>query len=192
VARKADSVGRLLPLVEVEIVDDDDRPVAPGSFGQIRCRGALMARPCAESAGDKRTEYFRNGWYYPGDVGALDAEGYLRLRGRTAEIIQRGPATVFLPEIEAALATHPNVAEVAVIDAPSPRQGVEIVAFIVAHGGLQHDELARHCRDRLAPAQRPDRVYYVDTLPRIAGGKLDRPRLQSLAQSEAVRQGGAG
>jgi acyl-coenzyme A synthetase/AMP-(fatty) acid ligase len=186
--RKPESVGRPLPLLELEIVDDDGQPLPRDTFGRIRCRGPLRARLCPESVGDKRTEYFRDGWYYPGDVGKLDADGYLYLRGRAAEIIRRGAVEIFAADVEAAIASHPVVADAAVVGMPSQTRGEEVVAFVVTRGALAHDELARHCRERLAFEQRPDRVYYLDDLPRIAGGKVDRARLQSLALGEMVRQ----
>lgn len=189
-AVKPDSVGRPLPLLDVQIADDAGNPVPAGTFGRIRCRGALMSRPCPESATEPRAEYFADGWYYPGDIGALDTEGYLHLRGRVAEIIRRGATEIFAPDIEAVIAAHPLVADAAVIGVPSQTRGEAVVAFVVKRGALQHDDLVRHCSGQLKPEQRPDRIYYIDTLPRIEGGKLDRARLQSLAQIEAMRRNG--
>ncbi|HEV8016132.1 MAG TPA: class I adenylate-forming enzyme family protein [Stellaceae bacterium] len=189
---KADTVGRPVAGVAVEIVDDRDQRLPPGTYGTIRCRSDLVSLGrCAED-GNASAEHFRDGWYYPGDVGALDAEGYLHLRGRVAEIIRRGAIDVFTADVEAALAAHPAVAEAAVVGIPSPTQGEEVVAFVVKTGALTHDELVRHCVERLAPVQRPDRVFYIEALPRIAGGKVDRARLQSLALSDAVRQAASG
>ena len=187
---KAASVGRPVAGVAVEIVDEHDRPVPAGSYGTIRCRSDLVSLGrCAEDE-SRSAEHFRDGWYYPGDIGALDAEGYLHLRGRVAEIIRSGATEVFAPEVEAALAAHPAVAEAAVVGVPAPARGEEVVAFVVKRGALDHDELSRHCRAVLTPPQRPERIYYIDALPRIAGGKIDRSKLQSLALSEAMRRGG--
>jgi acyl-coenzyme A synthetase/AMP-(fatty) acid ligase len=188
--RKPGSVGRLLPLLDVEIVDENDRPRPAGAHGAIRCRGPLLSRPCPENGTAPRAEYFRGEWYYPGDIGMLDADGYLYLRGRVADIIRRGGAEVIAPEVEAAIARHPLIAEVAVIGIPSPTVGEEVIAFVVKGGAIEHDDVARHCQSTLAPAQRPDRIFYIATLPRLEAGKTDRARLQSLALSEAVRRGG--
>ncbi len=97
--------------------------------------------------------------------------------------IRYGATEVFAPEVEAALALHPAVAKAAVVGILAPARGEEVVAFVVKRGALEHDELSRHCRATLTPPQRPERVYYVDALPRIAGGKVDRAKLQSLALS---------
>jgi acyl-coenzyme A synthetase/AMP-(fatty) acid ligase len=188
-ATKPGSVGRPLPLLDVEIVDDDQNLPA-GSYGAIRCRSPLLSRPCAENTKEPRAEYFRGDWYYPGDIGMLDVDGYLYLRGRVADIIRRAGHEVMAPDVEAAIVRHPMVLEAAVVGIPSPGVGEEIVAFVVKGELLEHDELVRHCRTVLAPAQRPDRIFYIAALPRLDAGKIDRARLQSLALSEAVRGGG--
>ncbi len=182
-AAKAGSVGRPVPGVALEIVDDDDRVLPAGAAGRIRCRAPTMSLGrCPEDAG-AGAEYFRDGWYYPGEIGALDAEGYLSLRGRAAEAIRRGGVAIYAPEIEEALLAHPGIAEVAVVGRPPADAGgrEEAVAFVVRRGALSHDELARYCRERLAPARWPDRVFYADSLPRLPGGKIDRLRLVALA-----------
>jgi acyl-CoA synthetase (AMP-forming)/AMP-acid ligase II len=188
-ARKPGSVGRPLPMLEVQIVDDSGRMLPAYSYGAIRCRSPLLSRPCPENGSAPRSEYFRNEWYYPGDIGMLDADGYLYLRGRVADIIRRAGHDVFAPDVEAAIARHPLVAEAAVVGIPSPTVGEEVVAFVVKGGALDHDEIARHCQTVLAPMQRPDRIFYIAALPRLDAGKTDRARLQSLALSEAVRRG---
>ncbi len=83
----------------------------PKSLGTIRCRSPLLSRPCPENGGGPRAEYFRGEWYYPGDIGMLDADGYLYLRGRVADIIRRAGHEVFAPDVEAAIVRHLLVAE---------------------------------------------------------------------------------
>jgi acyl-coenzyme A synthetase/AMP-(fatty) acid ligase len=190
---KPDSVGRPLPMIDLQIVDAAGNQVAGGAFGAIRCRGALMPRPCPEDDGEQRSEYFRGGWFYTGDVGMLDHDGYLHLRGRIADVIRRGASEVYASEIEAALALHPGVAEAAVLGLPTPAAWHEIVAFVVRrNGGLTHDALAAHCRAQLAPERRPDRIYYTDALPRLGGGKIDRLRLLEVAAQRASGSGSGG
>ncbi|HEX3974200.1 MAG TPA: class I adenylate-forming enzyme family protein [Stellaceae bacterium] len=189
IAHKAGTVGRPVADVTVEIVDERDRCLPAGSYGNIRCRSELVSLGRCEEDESESAEQFRDGWYYPGDIGMLDPDGYLILRGRVAEVIRSGATEVFAPEVAAAIAAHPGVAEVAVVGIPSPQRGEEIVAFVVKRGTLDHEELVRHCRGVLTPPQRPEHIYYMDGLPRIAGGKVDRARLQSLALSEAMRRG---
>lgn len=187
-SRKADSVGRVLPTVQVEIVDDNDIVLPRGMFGQIRCRSGLMSRACPEDAGQRSAEYIRDGWYYPGDIGALDAGGYLYRRGRVAHVIRRGGRDIYASEVEAALTTHPMVIDTAVIGVPVSPTGHEMVAFVVARAGLNHDELVQHCRTRLPPDRLPDRIYYPNDLPRLAGGEVNRQRLLEIAAEERAKR----
>jgi acyl-coenzyme A synthetase/AMP-(fatty) acid ligase len=164
--------------------------VPAGTDGRIRCQSKVVSLGrCAEDQSTS-AELFRDSWYYPGDIGMLDADGYLHLRGRVAEIIRSGATEVFAPEIEAALAAHPDIVEAGVVGIPSRERGEAIVAFVVKQPNLDHAELVRHCQTVLAAPQRPEHVYYIDALPRIAGGKVDRSKLQSLALSEAMRRNG--
>jgi long-chain acyl-CoA synthetase len=185
---KAETVGRPPEGVAVEIVDRDGRLLPRGEIGEVRCR-PLWARRLGEETAFRGAERIEGEACYPGDMGLLDSDGYLHLKGRAADLIRREGSEIFAPEIEAVIASHPSVAEVAVIGLPSPTRGEEIVAFVVKHGALDHDELGRFCRARLAPEHLPDRVYYTDALPRIAGQKPDRLRLQALAADMARKSG---
>jgi len=188
--RKPDSVGRPLPTLQLEIVDDNGVTLPRGVFGKIRCRGALMSRGCAEDAGQRSSEYNRDGWYYPGDVGALDSEGFLHLRGRFADVIRRGAREIYASEIEAVLTAHPLVADAAVIGVPMSATDHEMVAFVVPRGALAHEEIERHCRARLPADRLPDRIYYPNDLPRIAGSKINRQRLVEIAAEERAKRAG--
>lgn len=193
IPRKSDGVGQVLPTLQVEIVDDNGIVLPRGMFGKIRCRGRLMPRGCPEDAGQRRSEYISGGWYYPGDIGAFDTEGYLHLRGRVADVIRRGGREIYAAEVEAALIAHPLVADAAVIGVPiSATAAHEMVAFVVPRGALTHDEIVRHCRARLPPDRLPDRIYYPNDLPRIAGSKVNRRRLLEIAAEERAQQVGAG
>jgi acyl-CoA synthetase (AMP-forming)/AMP-acid ligase II len=180
-----DSVGR--PQTEVEIVDPMGRPVPVGVDGEIRSRPLKAQERCRESsppvAGGERIV---DGWCYTGDIGHLDADGFLYLKGRGTDIIRRGGIDLFAPEIEAALIAHPAVADAAVVGLPRAGRGDEVVAFVVKRGDLAHDDLARHIRARLTQGRYPDRVFYLDALPRIPGGKVNRIRLMEVA-AEQVR-----
>jgi long-chain acyl-CoA synthetase len=190
-ARKSASVGWPLPTIQMEIVDDNGVVLARGMPGKLRCRSALMARACPEDAGSHSSEYTRDGWYYPGDIGAFDADGYLHLRGRVADVVRRGARDIYSAEIEAALLAHPRVADAAVIGVPVSAAGRELVAFVVARGAHSHAEIERHCRARLPAGGLPDRIYYPNDLPRIAGSKVDRRRLLEIAAEERAKLAGA-
>ena len=136
----------------------------------------------------RRGERIVDGWCYTGDIGHLDADGFLYLKGRGTDLIRRGGLELFAPTIEAVLVAHPGVAEAAVVGLPVVGRGDEIVAFIVKRGEFAHDNIARHCRERLQPSQLPDRVFYLDALPRIPGGKVNRIRLLEAAAEQIEEQ----
>lgn len=191
VAAKAETVGRPVPGMEVQIVDADGRVLPPGQVGRLRCRGGGMGNgPCAEDA-NASAEYFQAGWFYPGDFAALDGDGYLVLKGRAGDVVRRQGVEIFSSEIEAALLAHPAVRDVAVISSPSATLGEELVAFVVPGAEPRHEELARHCRMNLPADRWPDHVFYIDVLPRNAAGKIERPRLRALAQARLANAANA-
>jgi len=183
----SDSVGRPAPGIEVAIVDSAGRPLPPGIAGEIRLRPIMAQERCPESGATASTERIADGWYYTGDIGHLGADGYLYLKGRGTDLIRRAGIDIFAPEIEAALVAHPAVADAAVVGVPIVERGDEVVAFVVARGEVAHDDIARHCRERLQPGQLPDRVFYLDALPRIPGGKVNRLRLLEMATEQILQ-----
>ncbi|HLJ20046.1 MAG TPA: fatty acid--CoA ligase family protein, partial [Stellaceae bacterium] len=127
------------------------------------------------------------GWYYTGDIAALDAAGFLHLKGRVSDMILRGGSNVYPDEVEAVLAEHPAVADVAVVGRPSPQLGEEVVAVVVTRGAVATDELIAHCRRRLSAYKLPAEIMFVSELPRTSFGKPDRKRLAgSLRERDAA------
>jgi acyl-CoA synthetase (AMP-forming)/AMP-acid ligase II len=171
-----ESVGRPTFNAEVELVDDDDRPVPPGEVGWLRVRGPGTAAGFVGSEALGR-ERIQNGWAYSGDLARFDDRGFLYLAGRSNEIIKRGGVTIYAAEIERVLSEHPAVADAAVVGAPAADQGEEVVAFVVLHQPAEAAALIAHCRRSLAPHKVPQRVVVVDGLPRNAGGKVVKPEL---------------
>jgi acyl-coenzyme A synthetase/AMP-(fatty) acid ligase len=123
---------------------------------------------------------FRDGWHYPGDLGSLDSDGMLHLHGRTSELIKRGGAMVYAQEVEQALLRHTSVTDAAVVGAPSPELGQEVVAFVILAGPADERVLIQHCRTQLAPFKVPARVEIVDGLPRNPSGKVVKGDLLKL------------
>jgi acyl-coenzyme A synthetase/AMP-(fatty) acid ligase len=186
---KAASVGRPPSFVEVGVVNRDGFPVPRGDVGKLRCRGT-EGKGFAGDTEPQGDERFRDGWYYPGDLASIDADGYIFLKGRSADIIFRNGVEVFAQEIEEVMAVHPSVREVAVVGVPRNGPGEEMVAIVVAHGQAQHDALAEHCRAKLPSERWPDRVFYAQSLPRTPGGKIDRGQIKQIAITETQRQAG--
>jgi acyl-coenzyme A synthetase/AMP-(fatty) acid ligase len=181
-------VGRPPSCVEVQVVDEAGRPLPPGATGRLRCRGTQGSGIGEVDAADD--ERLRDGWFYPGDSAHIDEQGYIVLKGRAGEIIHRNGRVVFAADIEAAIAQHPAVGEVAVVGVPRMMPGEEIVALVAPRGPLPHEVLAQHCRDRLSPEHWPDRIFYASALPKTAAGKLDHAAVKAMVMDEIARRAG--
>jgi acyl-CoA synthetase (AMP-forming)/AMP-acid ligase II len=186
IADRAESAGRPHPIWQLEIVDEDDRLQARGTPGRLRVRGpGAAARLEAGSAA--AGEAVRDGWYYTGDIAALDEAGYLHLKGRASDLILRGGSNIYPDEVEAVLVEHAAVADAAVLGRPSPQLGEEVVAVVVTRSPVTADELIAHCRRRLTAYKVPAEIVFAAALPRTSFGKPDRKR---LASTIAARQAG--
>jgi acyl-CoA synthetase (AMP-forming)/AMP-acid ligase II len=173
-----DSVGRTVDSMTVEIVDESDQRVPPGTIGRIRYAGPPVAtgfyrNPEASAAA------FRDGYFYPGDLGKLDERGYLYITGRVKDVIIRGGVNIYPEEIEQTLLLHAGVKDCAVVAWPSKARGEDIAAFVVPKTGLQPDaeSLRAWCRDSLASYKIPRGVFFVEDLPRNAFGKVKKTEL---------------
>jgi len=173
-----DSVGRPAFGVEVSIVDDNHASVAPGTVGRIRYRSAGMAESFHGDA-EASAEVFRDGWFYPGDLGAMNDEGYLFLKGRAKDVIIRGGVNIYPQEIEAVLTGHPDVQEAAVVGWPSRQFNEEVAAFVLLKQSVDPDTLIALCREALAPYKVPRQVFVVEELPRNSLGKVVKAQLSN-------------
>ena len=177
-----DSVGRPVFGVEVQCVDDMHEPQAPGTVGRIRYRGPAVADGFWNDPEASR-ESFRDGWWYPGDLGMLDEHGYLYLKGRAKDMIIRGGVNIYPGEVEAALQSHPAVADCAVVGWPSREFNEEVAAFVILKGAAQEGKLAAElrelCRGRMASYKVPREVFVVKEFPRNALGKVIKADLSS-------------
>jgi acyl-CoA synthetase (AMP-forming)/AMP-acid ligase II len=186
----ADTVGCIVDDVEVEIVDHQGNLVPAGQTGHIRCRGPGISHgifgPVAEPP--VGNEGFRNGWYYPGDLGVLAYDRFLTLRGRAADVILRNGVEIFPGDVEQAYLGHSAIGEVAVVGVREPfgarRQLVFV--FAAARGELRHQDLTEHCRRLIPPERFPDQFLLLEQLPKTGNGKIDRPRLVAAAE-QALR-----
>jgi acyl-CoA synthetase (AMP-forming)/AMP-acid ligase II len=166
-ARKPGSVGLPQAGVDVDVTD----------AGEVRVRSELLMNGYFERP-DATAEALRDGWYHTGDLGAFDDEGYLSIVGRLRDVIRTGGETVAPGEVEAALATHPTVRELAVVGLPDPQWGEVVCAVVVVEPGADAptvDALRAHCEGRLASFKQPRRVELVESLPRTpATGQIQR------------------
>lgn len=190
IARKADSVGRVAPGIAVDVVDERGRLAPTGAIGFVRCRGSGLSQRFVEPPGSPDTvpDGLRDGSYYPGDLGAMDADGYLYLKGRVADLIRRGGLAIYPPEIEAAIAGCERVADVAVFGVPADGGGEKVVAVVVPRGAPDLEAVAAHCKARLPAEKLPDQLFWVSEMPKTGPGKTDKTTLRAnfMARMQAT------
>jgi len=173
-----DAIGRPVPGVELRIVDDDGRSLEPGGVGELWIRSPAAMDGYLNAADETRV-VLQDGWFRTGDLASLSSDGSVRIVGRKKELILRGGYSVVPGEVEAALLTHPAVAEAAVIGIPHDELGEEVAAFVILHpeATAGPEELVVYCRERLAPFKYPRQVVIVSELPKSPTGKILRSRL---------------
>lgn len=182
VPRKPGSSGLPIPGVEVAIMDAEDRPLPPGEVGEICVRGPnVMAG--YHNLPEETAEVLRGGWLHTGDLGNLDADGYLFVVDRVKDLIIRGGFNIYPRDVEEVLHQHAAVAEAAVVGVPDELYGEEVEAFVVRAVGAEaaEEELVAFCRGRLAKYKCPKRVTFVPELPKNQVGKVLKRVLRERA-----------
>ena len=176
--RKAGTVGKPCLYTEVRIVDDSGMPLSAGDVGEICIKGPNVT-PGYWERPDATQRALRGGWFHSGDLGYLDADGFLTVVGRMKDMIISGGENIYPAEVENHLVTHPAVAEAAVVGIPDPRWGEVPVAFVVLHPQHQTtcEELRAYCAARIAKYKVPRAVHLRGELPRNALGKVVKPAL---------------
>ncbi len=174
------AVGRPTPPVEVRIVDEDGRDCPTGTVGEVLTRNPAGHREYYRDP-EATERQWEGGWLHTGDLGHLDAEGYLYIVGRKKEMIVRGGMNVYADDVEAALQAHPDVVEAAVVGIPHDVLGEDVAAYVVLRpgSGTTVVEVIAFAGGRLADYKVPRQVVAVDELPRNAGGKVVKAKLAS-------------
>ncbi|MEO6958656.1 MAG: AMP-binding protein [Burkholderiaceae bacterium] len=182
--RKLGSVGRAMPGQEVRVIDEGGRPLPEGEVGELVIRSnTLMKGYFRDSEATEKA--MMDGWLRTGDLGRMDADGYIYLAGRKKEIIVRGGENISPLEVEEVISRHPAVRDVAVGGLPDRIWGEVVIACIVLASEVSQDELVRHCRASLADFKIPTRFAFTDDLPRNATGKILRRRLSEYFESQS-------
>jgi long-chain acyl-CoA synthetase len=179
------SVGRPLPLTEINIVSlDDGKSVLPlGEHGEIRARGPQIMSGYRNRP-EETAAALRDGWLFTGDLGFLDIDGYLHISGRKKEIVIVGGFNVYPREIEEVLHSHPDIEQAAAIGVPDAYRGEVIAAWVVLCTGssVSLTALQAYCAERLTSYKRPQIITITTQLPRTTVGKIDKSQLlESLA-----------
>jgi long-chain acyl-CoA synthetase len=165
------SVGHAQPMVELSIRSEQGEPLPAGTPGEVCVRGdVVMAGYWNQPAATARA--IRDGWLHTGDIGALDAEGFLTLMDRSKDLVISGGNNIYPREVEEVLLTHPEVQEVGVIGRPDPEWGESLVAYVVPKGAVSAQDLDRLCLAHLARYKRPKQYRFVNELPKNNYGKV--------------------
>ena len=177
------STGKAVPGYEACLLNDEGRPLPPGSTGRLAVRGPTGCRYLDDA---RQSAYVQHGWNLTGDVYRLDEEGYFWFVARADDMIISSGYNIGAPEVENALLGHPAVAEAAVIGVPDEERGQIVKAFVVLNSGHASSdalrcELQAHVKGVIAPYKYPRALDFVDALPRTQTGKLQRFRLKDGA-----------
>lgn len=176
---KPGSVGQPLFAVDIMIVNDKDEPVETGQAGEIVIRGHNVMKGYYKQP-EATAEAMRNGWFHTGDIGVLDADGYLSIVDRKKDMILRGGLNVYPRELEEVMLTHPAVSLVAVVGVPDERLGEEVKAFVVRKAGAEitEDDLRAWCKEQFAAYKYPRHIEFRTELPTSATGKILKRELR--------------
>ena len=176
---KIESVGKPAPHCEIQIVDEDNKPVATGEIGEIVIRGWVVMEgyykdPQATLAAK------RGGWFHTGDLGRFDKQGFLYIVGRKKEMIKVAGQIVYAPEVEAALCKHEAVLEAAVIGVADDMRGEAVKAFVVLKEGAHIEalQIKYFAREHLANFKVPHTIEICPSLPKNRTGKIDKELLK--------------
>lgn len=186
---RLDTVGRAVPGVRIRIASPETgKPLSPGENGEIQVFSpSAMAGYLPE---DETASAFSDGWYRTGDIGHLDADGWLRITDRSKEMIKVRGFQVAPAEIEAVLHGHLAVADCAVFGVPDGAGGEAVVAAVTRSGIVEADELVALVGERLASYKRPSRVVFVPEIPRLPSGKVLRRVLKEGVTSACAKNRG--
>ena len=182
---QANTVGQPLPQLEVKIADPvTGEPMPIGERGEICCRGYQTMRGFYNMPDETAATIDADGWLHMGDIGSMDARGFLTVSGRSKDMIIRGGMNLYPAEIEAALEDHPAIENAAVIGVPDEQWGEQVGAVLRIRSGFDRpsvEELTSFLRDQIAPYKAPVYWAFVDELPMTSSGKIQKFVLRDRA-----------
>jgi 2-aminobenzoate-CoA ligase len=187
----AGTTGHPVSGYEARIVDEDMNEQPPGAVGKLAVRGPTGCRYLADS---RQSNYVRNGWNVTGDTFVRDDSGRLSFVARSDDMIISAGYNIAGPDVEAALLTHPAVAECGVVGAPDQARGMIVKAYVVLNSGVAPDAalaagLQDHVKREIAPYKYPRAIEFVAQLPKTETGKLKRFALRQMAQNNPASAG---
>jgi fatty-acyl-CoA synthase/long-chain acyl-CoA synthetase len=183
IEKKLNTVGRPPKDVEIKIVDEDRIRLPFDKIGEITVRSPANMVGYYKNPTITKESFDEEGFYYTGDYGSLDSDGYLRIRGRKKDIIIRGGQNISPAEIESYLNSHPQIEMSAVVGLPSKLIGEKVCAFIKTAEGINLSRIAilEFCRGNIASYKIPDEIFFIDSFPMGDAMKVQKSRLRELA-----------
>jgi long-chain acyl-CoA synthetase len=182
---KRDSIGVPLPGTDVKIVDATGAEVPTGQPGELLIRGPQVMQEYWRRP-DETAAVMKNGWFASGDIAVMDEDGYLAIVDRKKDLINVSGFNVYPNEVEAVLATHPGVVEMAVIGVSDEHTGEAVCAYVVRrNSSVTADMIRQHCRASLTNYKVPKHVIFREELPKSPVGKVLRKDLRELAMKGA-------
>jgi carnitine-CoA ligase len=183
---KVGSVGKPIAGAEYRIADENDRPLPPGSSGEIQFRHPLGQMTHYHNLAEETAKSYRDGWFHSGDMGEMDKDGYFYFRGRLKEAIRRRGENISAWEIETVVDMHPKIKESAAFGVPSELGEEEVMLAVVLKPDVQcsPEEILAFCEDRLAYFAMPRFVELVDSLPKTGTQKVQHSVLKGRGRSK--------
>jgi 2-aminobenzoate-CoA ligase len=181
------ATGKPVPGYEAKIIDDEGNDLPPGALGRLAVRGPTGCRYLAD---ERQRKYISRGWNVTGDTYVMDSDGYFWYQSRSDDMIISSGYNIAGPDVEAALLSHPAVAECGVVGAPDEARGMIVKAYVVLAPGVRGDaalvaDLQEHVKREIAPYKYPRAIEFVTMLPKTETGKLKRFALRQQAQAGA-------
>ena len=179
---KMGSVGKVVPGVELSIVDKDGNEVGTGELGEMRVRGPQVMKGYYKKP-EETTGFIRDGWFYTGDLGKIDDDGFVYHLGRSSDIVITGGLNVFPAEVENVLLGHENIMEAAVLGVPDEKRGEVMAAFLVKRQGadISEQDVLKFCREKTADYKVPRIAKFIDIIPLVGPGKVNKNALLETA-----------
>ncbi|MFO1187294.1 MAG: AMP-binding protein [Alphaproteobacteria bacterium] len=182
-----ETIGQPLPHTEVSIRDPATNAIVPvGATGEICARGYMIMLEYNDNPEATKNAIDAEGWLHTGDLGTMDARGFVKITGRVKEMIIRGGENLFPAEIENAMLEHPEISEVAVVGLPDERFGEIVACFLRCKGAgepLRREDLVRHCRSILSPQKTPSVWVMVEEWPLTGSGKIRKFLLREMYEA---------
>jgi acyl-CoA synthetase (AMP-forming)/AMP-acid ligase II len=185
--RRLGSAGQPFLTCRIRIVRPDDSDVDVGEIGEILVQGpGVMNGYWNNNTATQNA--LRDGWFYTGDLGMFDSDRFVFVVDRKKDMIISGGENIYSWEVEEALRSHAAVAEAAVIGVPDAEWGEAVKAFVVMRDAVSADDLIAHCRANIASYKKPKSIDFVEALPRLFNGKIDKKALRAPFWPDATGQ----